>query len=487
MNAHVAQLDALPHSRDAEAYLIAACFCDASDVIPRARARNIGAHSFYDQKHGAVFDCIATLLDEGKPTDPAAVAEALRGTRQLDHIGGYAFLAELSRLLPTTAQSSFYITRVADLARRREMIRALALTGEYLRDETRPLEEAIAPLHPAMAAAAGDTTPKDYEMPWDALISFDGRNDDDCLMGRRYLGRGGGAVIVAPSGMGKSVLTVGLGGCAVLGKPFFGMRMAEMRVLYVQAEDDLGDVAEAVQGFIREHQPTAEELNRLRTRFRILRWNDAAGDRFLSRLRAELTANPADLVLINPLFSFCGCNVSEQADMSRFLRNGLNPILNEAQAACVIIHHTNKPPSDGKDRPDANTDLRYAGSGSSELTNWARAYITLQPVKGAPEGVCKLVFAKRGTRAGIVDETGQAVTSILIEHSKAGLCWVPSDYRVEKDTAGRFKTKFDLIRARELYDPQQSWAENEQAIALDQDVARRTVSRWRKEISDMAA
>lgn len=326
---------------------------------------------------------------------------------------------------------------------------------------------------------------QDHQMPWAALLSFKGGEDPDCLMGKRYLGRGGGAVIVAPSGMGKSVLSVGLGASAALGRSFFGLNMvAPLRVLYVQAEDDLGDVAEAVQGFILEHDLKADEVAQLKNRMRIVRWNDAAGESFLRRLSLELGKHPADLVIINPLFSFCGCNVSEQGEMSAFLRNGINVILNKARAAAVIVHHTNKPPTDGKDRPDANTDLRYSGSGSAELTNWARAYVTLQPVKGAPEGVCKMVFAKRGTRAGIVDESGQIVTSVMIQHSKRGLCWIPSDYRLEKTAGGQFKARFDLDRACQVYNPEADWPTNEQAIALDQNVSRKTVARYRQNILD---
>jgi len=136
---------------------------------------------------------------------------------------------------------------------------------------------------------------------------------------------------------------------------------------------------------------------------------------------------------------------------------------------------------------DANTDQRYAGSGSAELTNWARAYITLQPVKGAPEGVTKMVFAKRGTRAGIVDEHGQPTTSVLIEHSTRGLCWIPSDYSVEKGEGGKFKARFMIDRAIEVYDSALDWPSNEQAIAFDQEVDRRTVRRHRQTILDTAA
>lgn len=324
-------------------------------------------------------------------------------------------------------------------------------------------------------------------MPWDEILTFKLEVDPDCLMGKRYLGRTGAALIIAPSGVGKSVLAVGLAGCATLGRPFFGLQMAEpMRVLYVQAEDDMGDVSEAVQGLIRGHGLGPDDVMQLRERLRIVRWNDAAGTAFLHRLKQEHAAWPFDLVIINPLFSFCGCAISDQKEMSGFLRNGLNPILNATRSAAFIVHHTNKPIADPKSRPgDSNTELQYAGSGSAELTNWARAVIALQAVPTA-EGVFKMRFTKRGTRAGIVDENGRPTTTVMIEHSKAGLCWLPSSYApsTPKGDRGKFVSTFDLARACEVYDPSLDWQSNEQAIALDQNVSRKSVSRRRELILD---
>ena len=200
---------------------------------------------------------------------------------------------------------------------------------------------AALPISPAASAAS--------EMKWGDLLAFDRSNDLDCLMGNRYLGRTGGLVLVGPSGVGKSVAALQLAACAALGRPFLGLQMHyRMRILYIQAEDDLGDVGEAVQGFVQGYTLTTEALVELKTNLRIVRWNDCAGQKFLGRLRAELAKHPADLVIINPLFSFCGCAVSEQKEMSAFLRNGLNPILNETRAACGIVHHTNKPNTDPK-------------------------------------------------------------------------------------------------------------------------------------------
>ncbi len=478
--------DRTPHSIEAEEGLLASCLLDGADVIPRARDGGISSRSFYDSKHGIVFDVLCRLLDSGKPTEIANVAEELKATRQLDQIGGYPFLTQISSGIPTTAQASYFIEKVRDHALRREMIHAATAVIEDCHAFNGGIDEFIVAAESRIRAIGNRVPARTHEMSLDSLLSFSSNDDVDCLMGRRFLCRTGGAVIVAPSGVGKSVLAVQLAACAALGRPFFGLQMrCPMRVLYVQAEDDLGDVAEAAQGFVATHNLGAEELASLRQRLRIVRWNDASGEKFLSRLRRECAKNPFDLVIVNPLFSFCGCNVSEQKEMSGFLRNGLNPVLNEIGAAAVIVHHTNKPKEDTK-AVSADEERRYLGSGSAELTNWARGYITLQAVRSAGGKVYKMAFAKRGHRADIVDSDGKPTTSVFIEHSGKGLCWLPSDYSSSKSADGKFQPKFDLPRARMYYDENLSWKENERVIAEDQGVSTRTVRSHRRMLETAA-
>jgi RecA-family ATPase len=68
---------------------------------------------------------------------------------------------------------------------------------------------------------------------------------EETLLGNRWLCRGGGALIVAPSGQGKSVLTAQasiLWGC---NKVAFGIKPSRpLRSLILQAEDDDGDMKE---------------------------------------------------------------------------------------------------------------------------------------------------------------------------------------------------------------------------------------------------
>lgn len=114
----------LPHSLEAEEYLLSCCLIDGPDVLSRCLEARIRPESFYDSKHGIVYEKLLDLYNRQKPIDVSVVAEDLKTSRQLDQIGGYAFLAQVSSKIPTTAQASYFIEKVREQALLREIIRS---------------------------------------------------------------------------------------------------------------------------------------------------------------------------------------------------------------------------------------------------------------------------------------------------------------------------------------------------------------------------
>jgi hypothetical protein len=168
--------------------------------------------------------------------------------------------------------------------------------------------------------------------------------------------------------------------------------------------------------------PQDEALRLLNDNLEFVRVTAAAGEEFGAVVRDLVRQHPVDLVFGDPLLSFVGDDISQQSVASRFLRGVLNPLAFEFGFAWVWSHHTGKPQSDSKSRAHWNAnDFAYIGLGSSELTNWARAIAVLQTTK--EEGTFKLLLAKRGTRAGVVDEHRLPVTSLVLQHAEAGLHW----------------------------------------------------------------
>jgi replicative DNA helicase len=114
----------LPHSLEAEEYLLSCCLLDGADVVSRCLEARIKPESFYDPKHGLVYEKLLDLYNRQQPIDISVVAEELKTSRQLDAIGGYAFLTQVSSKIPTTAQATYFIEKVREQALLREIIRS---------------------------------------------------------------------------------------------------------------------------------------------------------------------------------------------------------------------------------------------------------------------------------------------------------------------------------------------------------------------------
>jgi replicative DNA helicase len=114
----------LPHSLEAEEYLLSCCLLDGADVVSRCLEARIKPESFYDPKHGVVYEKLLDLYNRQQPIDVSVVAEELKTNRQLDAIGGYAFLTQVSSRIPTTAQATYFIEKVREQALLREIIRS---------------------------------------------------------------------------------------------------------------------------------------------------------------------------------------------------------------------------------------------------------------------------------------------------------------------------------------------------------------------------
>ncbi len=114
----------MPHSVEAEEYLLSCCLIDGADVMARCLEARISPESFFIPAHGIVFERLLDLYNRQAPIDVAVLGEELKAARQLDAIGGYAFLTRVSGSIPTTAQAGYFIDRVREQHLLREIIRS---------------------------------------------------------------------------------------------------------------------------------------------------------------------------------------------------------------------------------------------------------------------------------------------------------------------------------------------------------------------------
>ncbi len=223
-----------------------------------------------------------------------------------------------------------------------------------------------------------DTSAPPEAKPLSALVRHAG-DDPGELLKDRYLCRGGGLLLVGPTGIGKSSLSMQAMICWGVERQLFGIQPAKtLKSLLIQAENDEGDLVEMRDGVMAGINLTDDERKQAMENVIVAREDTRTSDRFfLEVVRPLLETHRPDLLWIDPALAFLGGESSSQKDVGQFLRNGLNPLLREFNLGVIMVHHTNKPPS-GKEKNEWRAgDFAYAGGGSAEWANWPRGTVLL--------------------------------------------------------------------------------------------------------------
>ena len=259
------------------------------------------------------------------------------------------------------------------------------------------------------------------------------------LLKSRYLCRGGGLLLVGPTGVGKSSLSMQAMLLWSLGRPAFGIEPPRpLKSLLIQAENDNGDLFEMRDGVVRGLELQAVEATDAYTRIMVSREDVRTGSEFFrNTVRPLLAMHRPDLLWIDPVLAYLGGEVNSQEVVSAFLRNQLNPLLREFDCGAVVVHHTNKPPKKSDATAGAASDLAYLGAGSAEWANWSRAVLALRSTP--TQGIFELCAGKRGARLKWRTPDGSRVFSQYIAHSRGEgeIYWRPAtEAEIESSQSG---------------------------------------------------
>jgi RecA-family ATPase len=254
-----------------------------------------------------------------------------------------------------------------------------------------------------------------------------------------YLRKGGGLLVVGPTGIGKSSFLVQ---CCIswgLGQPSFGITPTRpLKTLLVQAENDDNDMAEMADGIVRG---LGKEVGHIHNLVLVVKETGRTGKSLFDKtIEPLLAAHKPDLLILDPLFSYMGGNASDQEDVSEFLRQILAPSLERHGCAVILVHHMVKPPREpqGKGFKRPTSQSAYDGAGSAELANWPRAVLSISATN--TPGKFQLTAGKRGKRLGWKDQSDSPVDQIYIKHSLDKTFWEPADpaptlFKVERPAA----------------------------------------------------
>ncbi|HGG4756781.1 TPA: replicative DNA helicase [Salmonella enterica subsp. enterica serovar Ball] len=117
-----------PHSIEAEQAVLGGLMLDNGrwdDVAER-----VVADDFYPRPHRQIFIEMGRLQENGSPIDLITLSESLERQGALDRVGGFAYLAELSKNTPSAANICAY----ADIVRERAVVRELISISNQIAD-----------------------------------------------------------------------------------------------------------------------------------------------------------------------------------------------------------------------------------------------------------------------------------------------------------------------------------------------------------------
>jgi hypothetical protein len=353
----------LPVALDAERAVLAAMLMDSSGETARKAAALLRNTMFWQANHRMLFDAILRVVARGDDPDLVTVSAELKARNEMDTFGGPL---ELSRVLDyaTWGRSPEQHARIV----REHYVRRLAgKAADRLSEDTRtgatPVGEALERFRADTEAIGAEAIGVD-EMANAALAGPDFMAEPftqpRSLMGASMLCEGGGAIIHAPAGEGKSFMGEQFAYAVASGGLWLGSFAAVEKgvpVVLIQAELSSYHVQQrrASHPVYRECPPSLFTL----TYDRLGRYIDIIDPADIAKIVRLIQRTKARLIVIDPLSQFH--SEAETPEGFARVRRAVQTIGLTTGAAVLLVHHEVKTGGDPKAVRTSGDKARGAG------------------------------------------------------------------------------------------------------------------------------
>ena len=438
----------MPQSLDAEQAILGAILLDNTSYNEAAEV--LRPEDFYSDGHRRLFARIAELMDAGRPVDAITLTDELLKKRELEAIGGVAYIASLTDALPRRPSIAQYVRIVRDKSLLRRLIKAcnatMATAVDQMSDAADIIDEAervIFEIAENKIAAGFLSLPEVVKQAYGNLDKFVDSFDTQDFRGlkthyskfdekTRGLQPMDLIIIAARPSMGKTAFAVNIAeNAAVLDNKVVGIFSLEMsrealleRMLCSQAKVDSHRLR---NGFL----PNEDRRKLIHAATKLMEapiYIDDTPGISLTEMRAKARRLKAkgqlDLIIVDYLQLMSGGGgrryenrTQEVSDISR----GLKKLAKEIKAPVIALSQLSRAPETrgkGEQRPQLS-DLRESGSIEqdadvvaflfreeyyvrdkedipADIENIAEVIIAKQ--RNGPTGTVKLVFQKEFTR-----------------------------------------------------------------------------------------
>lgn len=112
-------MNVIPYNEQAEQSVLGALMIDATGKVAASVFLKLKPESFYISAHQRIFAEMQTLAKANKPIDLLTIDTRLNALGIIDDVGGFGYLAELSKNTPSVANANAYADEVRDNAIKR--------------------------------------------------------------------------------------------------------------------------------------------------------------------------------------------------------------------------------------------------------------------------------------------------------------------------------------------------------------------------------
>ncbi|CAN5549950.1 replicative DNA helicase [soil metagenome] len=421
-----------PQNQEAERSVLGSMLRENSvigDIVQVIRAEN-----FYQDAHQRIFIAMTVLYDKGHPVDLVTLANQLQAEKQIEDVGGYAYLAELWDAAPTAANAEYY----ARIVREKAIVRGLINTcTEILRDaydQTRPADEMLGTAEQKILEIAElGVTGKTYslgEILHEAYDRIDARHQGDNL-GTSGLPTGFVDLDEKTAGLQESELII-IAARPSVGKTAFALNVARhiaikenIPVFFVSLEQSRIELAERLlcaeaevdSHKLRTGRLSAEDMEKIVKVSGIMRncnmfFDDSPGQgmlRIAANARRLKLRHGIKMVMIDYLQLIEPDNrrdprQEQVANISRRLKH----LARELRIPVVALAQVNRSSEDRQDHKPRLSDLRESGSIEQDADtvmllhrpedNPALIEINIAKQRNGPTGELTLTFIKKYMR-----------------------------------------------------------------------------------------
>lgn len=374
-----------PHNDDAEKSVLGSILLDKDALFEVLEF--LKADDFYNAMHKEIYNAVVELYRKNEPVDTLTVSEELKKKKSLEMVGGRAYIALLSTVVPTTSNAAQYGKIVAEKAVLRRLISSASDIIEKAYQEKMASEEVLDYAEQSIFEIAQTRQKKDFEPLKDVLWANIAKIDEMSKMDGNLTGLTTGFLDLddRTSGLQCSDLIM-LAARPAMGKTAFALNIAQQAAIKAKAKvlifslemskEQLGQRLLSMESRVEMQKLKTGNLERQdwdnihlaldqlsQTEVFI---DDSPGITVMEiknkcrRLKAE---KGLDLVVIDylQLMSYEGRSESRQQEVSVISRF-LKLLAREMDCPVIVLSQLSRAPEQRPDHRPILSDLRESGS-----------------------------------------------------------------------------------------------------------------------------